>query len=74
MKSSLGANMPIVRIKDERDALPRANKSPYELRGSVWCVDQERGAAIAAKFECGIAWVNAHSAVMPDTPYSGAKQ
>jgi acyl-CoA reductase-like NAD-dependent aldehyde dehydrogenase len=58
--------------KNKRDALARANKSPYGLGDSVWSADQERFAAIAAKIEVGRALVNAHNAVMPDTPYSGA--
>lgn len=73
-EEQFGPIMPIIRINNEQDALSRANKSPYGLGGSVWCADQERGAAIAANLECGMAWVNAHNAVVPDTPYSGAKQ
>jgi acyl-CoA reductase-like NAD-dependent aldehyde dehydrogenase len=73
-EEQFGPIMPIVRVKDEQDALARANRSPYGLGGSVWCADQERGANLAANLECGLAWVNAHNAMVPDAPYSGAKQ
>lgn len=73
-EEQFGPIMPIVRIENEKDALARANRSPYGLGGSVWCTDQERGSKLAAELECGLAWVNAHNAVVPDAPYSGAKQ
>jgi acyl-CoA reductase-like NAD-dependent aldehyde dehydrogenase len=73
-EEQFGPIMPVVRIEDVRDGLARANRSPYGLGGSVWCADEEHGAAIAAEFECGSAWVNAHNAVSMDAPYAGAKQ
>lgn len=73
-EEQFGPIMPIVRIADERDGLARANRSPYGLGGSVWCADEDRGAALAAELECGSAWVNSHNAVAMEAPYGGAKQ
>jgi acyl-CoA reductase-like NAD-dependent aldehyde dehydrogenase len=41
--------------------------------GSVWGTDAERASEVAARLECGTAWVNTHLALQPNQPFGGAK-
>ena len=43
------------------------------LGGSVWSSDLDRAAGIAAKLECGTAWVNSHGGIAPNIPFGGVK-
>jgi acyl-CoA reductase-like NAD-dependent aldehyde dehydrogenase len=56
------------------DALRRANNTRYGLAGSVWSADSERATRIAARLECGTAWVNQHRATAANVPFGGAKE
>ncbi|MFJ1811228.1 MULTISPECIES: aldehyde dehydrogenase family protein [unclassified Streptomyces] len=55
------------------DALARANGTTYGLSGSVWGTDTDRAAVVAARLECGTAWVNTHYALGPHLPFGGHK-
>lgn len=73
-EEQFGPVLPVVRVRDEEDALARANASPYGLGGSVWSSDPARAARIAARMETGTAWVNNHLELGADIPFGGAKQ
>jgi len=64
---------PILTYTDIDDAVARANTTDYGLGGSVWTEDAERGMGIAARLECGTAWVNAHMLVEHAVPFGGVK-
>jgi acyl-CoA reductase-like NAD-dependent aldehyde dehydrogenase len=51
----------------------RANATHFGLSGSVWSADPSRAAEVARELDCGTAWVNQHLAIMPNTPFGGAK-
>ena len=72
-EEQFGPIMPIVRYEDEDQALALANDSPYGLGGSVWSNDPARARSIAAKLECGQAWINRHGVSPADFPLAGAK-
>ena len=45
----------------------------FGLSGSVWSGDPVRGSDVAAKLECGTAWVNTHLQLGPAQPFGGFK-
>jgi hypothetical protein len=51
----------------------RANDTRYGLSGSVWSGDPDRAAAVAARLECGTAFVNDHLTLQPYMPFGGMK-
>jgi acyl-CoA reductase-like NAD-dependent aldehyde dehydrogenase len=59
-EEQFGPALPIVRYRDVKDALARANGTTFGLGGSVWSGDPDRAAAVACRLECGTASVNAH--------------
>jgi acyl-CoA reductase-like NAD-dependent aldehyde dehydrogenase len=72
-EEQFGPALPIISYRDLDDAVERANATHFGLSGSVWSADPERGADVAARLECGTAWVNAHLALAPHQPFGGAK-
>jgi acyl-CoA reductase-like NAD-dependent aldehyde dehydrogenase len=72
-EEQFGPALPIISYRDLDDAVERANATHFGLSGSVWSADPERGAEVAARLECGTAWVNAHLALAPHQPFGGAK-
>ena len=72
-EEQFGPALPVVAYRDLDDAVERANATHFGLSGSVWSADPERGAEVAARLECGTAWVNSHLALAPHQPFGGAK-
>jgi len=72
-EEQFGPALPVISYRDLDDAVERANATHFGLSGSVWSSDPERGAEVAARLECGTAWVNAHLALAPHQPFGGAK-
>ncbi|EJL27316.1 NAD-dependent aldehyde dehydrogenase [Caulobacter sp. AP07] len=68
-----GPALPILRYRDIEDAIARANGLDFGLGGSIWTADLALGRALAARLECGTAWINKHGALRPDTPFGGVK-
>jgi acyl-CoA reductase-like NAD-dependent aldehyde dehydrogenase len=72
-EEQFGPALPVISYTDLEDALRRANATHFGLSGSVWGADPDRAARVAAKLECGTAWVNTHLAVGPHQPFGGFK-
>ncbi|UFH51244.1 aldehyde dehydrogenase family protein [Pseudomonas sp. KNUC1026] len=72
-EEQFGPVLPIVAYDDVEEVLQRANASQFALGGSVWGPDGEAAAALAARLESGVAWVNCHAQIRPDTPFGGCK-
>jgi acyl-CoA reductase-like NAD-dependent aldehyde dehydrogenase len=72
-QEAFGPVLTITPFDDEADALRAANDTEYGLGGSVWAVNTERAAALAAQLDSGGAWVNQHPAMGPDIPFGGVK-
>jgi acyl-CoA reductase-like NAD-dependent aldehyde dehydrogenase len=68
-----GPVRPILRFETVEEAIDRANRTSYGLGGSVWTRDVAKGQEIAARLQCGTAWVNQHFAASPDVPFGGVK-
>jgi acyl-CoA reductase-like NAD-dependent aldehyde dehydrogenase len=57
-EETFGPTLPIMKVKDEEEAIRLANDSPYGLGASVFTSDTARGAAVAGRLEAGAANVN----------------
>ncbi|MDG1386988.1 MAG: aldehyde dehydrogenase family protein [Halioglobus sp.] len=69
-----GPILPIIKYSEIGQAVAMANDSEFGLGGSVWSSNFQRAAAVAARLECGSAWVNQHAAFAPNVPFPSAKQ
>src|SRR5213075_1734685 len=73
---TFGPVIPIMRVRDEEEAVRLANDSPYGLAASVFTADTEKGRAIARRIEAGGICINdaiVHFAVT-DVPMGGIKE
>ncbi len=61
-EEQFGPALPVLCYETVDEAVERANASDKGLSGSVWTADTEAGARVAARLECGTAWINQHSA------------
>ena len=72
-EEQFGPALPVLSYRDVDEAVSRANSTRYGLSGSVWSADPESAAEVAARLQCGTAWVNQHIAMAPNLPFGGAK-
>jgi acyl-CoA reductase-like NAD-dependent aldehyde dehydrogenase len=72
-EEQFGPVLPVIAYSDVKDALRRANASDMGLGGSVWGTDLEQAQAVAGELESGVAWVNCHAQIQPNTPFGGSK-
>jgi succinate-semialdehyde dehydrogenase/glutarate-semialdehyde dehydrogenase len=68
--------MPIMKVRDEEEALMLANDSHLGLAGYVFTADRVKGRRLAEKLETGTAMVNDTLLTFgaPETPWGGVKQ
>jgi succinate-semialdehyde dehydrogenase/glutarate-semialdehyde dehydrogenase len=74
-EETFGPILPIVRVKDEAEAIRLANESVYGLSSTVWTKDEAKAVAIAKRMETGSVCVN-ESAVSygaTEAPFGGRK-
>ncbi len=64
----------VIRARDDDHAIELANASAFGLGGSVWTADVAEGERLAARLECGCAFVNAVVASDPRVPFGGVKR
>jgi acyl-CoA reductase-like NAD-dependent aldehyde dehydrogenase len=72
-EEQFGPVIPVVKYKTVEEAITRANSLEVGLGGSVWGNDTQEAARLAARLECGTAWVNQHGALHPMAPFGGVK-
>jgi acyl-CoA reductase-like NAD-dependent aldehyde dehydrogenase len=72
-EEQFGPLLPVMSFRDVDEAIDAANATEYGLCGSIWTADIEAGAALAARLDCGTAWVNNHAEVAPHVPFGGTK-
>ncbi len=74
-EETFGPVLPVMRVRDENDAIRLANDHQYGLTGSVWTTDKKRGLALAQRMDCG--QVNVNDVVIsvgnPALPFGGIK-
>jgi len=57
-EETFGPTLPIMKVRDEEEAIQLANDSRYGLNSSVWTKDVDKGQRLAARIEAGNACVN----------------
>ena len=57
-EETFGPTLPIMKVRDEEEAIRLANDSPYGLAASVMSKDVKRGEAVARRREAGAVCVN----------------
>lgn len=72
-EEQFGPVLPLIAYEDVEDVLRRANAGDMGLGGSVWGPDSEQAQALASRLESGVAWVNCHARIQPNTPFGGSK-
>lgn len=72
-EEQFGPVLPLIAYQDVEDVLRRANAGDMGLGGSVWGPDVEQATALASRLESGVAWVNCHARIQPNTPFGGSK-
>lgn len=72
-EEQFGPAIPILKYGTVEEALTRANSLDVGLGGSVWGNDPVEAADLAARLECGTAWVNQHGGLHPLAPFGGVK-
>jgi acyl-CoA reductase-like NAD-dependent aldehyde dehydrogenase len=73
-EETFGPLLPIIRVRDEEEAVRRANEDGYNLTASVWTRDRRRGHEIASRIAAGNVTVNENGAVpagLPWIPWGG---
>ena len=70
---TFGPILPVIRVRDEAEALQLANDSRFGLHGSVWTKDRARGAAFASAMKTGTVAVNdvAVNFIVPTVAFGG---
>ncbi len=69
-----GPVLPIIRVKDARQAIEIANKSEYGLQASIFTKDLERALLISKELEVATVQINGRPERAPDYfPFSGFK-
>lgn len=73
---TFGPVLPIMKVKDEAEAVWLANDSPYGLSACVWSSDQERAQRVAHRLEVGSVNINDAISHYPVSllPFGGVKQ
>jgi succinate-semialdehyde dehydrogenase/glutarate-semialdehyde dehydrogenase len=73
---TFGPVLPIMRVRDEEEALALANDSPYGLNANIWTRSRRRGVQLARGVESGCAVVNDCMLTygVTESPFGGAKQ
>lgn len=72
-EEQFGPVLPLIAYRDVEDVLKRANAGDMGLGGSVWGPDVEQAQTLASRLESGVAWVNCHAQIQPNTPFGGSK-
>lgn len=72
-EEQFGPALPIIRYDAVDDAVARANRAQVGLGGSVWSRDLDAAAEVAARLQCGTAWINRHGDIHPMVPFGGVK-
>jgi succinate-semialdehyde dehydrogenase/glutarate-semialdehyde dehydrogenase len=73
---TFGPVLPLIRVRDEDEAILVANAGPFGLNASVWTRSTARGKRIARRVHAGMVMVNdvLINFGIPELPYGGVKQ
>jgi len=69
-----GPIAPIIRVKNDEEAIAVANDSEFGLGASIWSQNHERAEKIASRLEAGIVAINDMVKSDPRLPFGGVKK
>lgn len=74
-EETFGPVLPVIRVKDESEAIRMANDHQYGLNASIWTLDVDRGIKMASRIEAGQVTINdiLTSVGNPALPFGGVK-
>jgi acyl-CoA reductase-like NAD-dependent aldehyde dehydrogenase len=72
-EETFGPLLPVIRVRDDEEAIQRANREGFNLTASVWTADRDRADRIATKLRAGSISINDHAitAGAPWAPWGG---
>ena len=72
-EETFGPTLPVMRVRDENEAVELANDSTYGLSATVWTRDHRRGTRVARRLEVGAVNVNDvfSNVISPSIPMGG---
>lgn len=73
-QETFGPAAPVIRAKDEADAVRLANDSWFGLGASLWTEDRRRAERLAPEIEAGCVFVNGLVKSDPRLPFGGVKR
>jgi succinate-semialdehyde dehydrogenase/glutarate-semialdehyde dehydrogenase len=75
-EETFGPVLPIMRVRDEQEALRLANDTSFGLNANVWTRDKRRGTELAKAIDSGCAVVNDCMVTygIAESPFGGRKQ
>lgn len=75
-EETFGPVIAVAKVKDQEEAIRRANDSNLALTSSVWTRDHKRGHAIALRLETGVTTINDHLYThgLSEAPWGGWKE
>lgn len=73
---TFGPLLPVVAVRDEDEAIARANDTPFGLSASVWSRNRANALRVARRLHAGTVMINDSAAVagISDVPHGGVKQ
>ncbi|HEU0051603.1 MAG TPA: aldehyde dehydrogenase family protein [Longimicrobium sp.] len=73
---TFGPVLPLIRVKDEEEALALANSGRFGLNASVWTSSRAKGRRVARRLRAGMVMVNdvLMNFGIPELPYGGVKE
>ncbi|SPO03233.1 related to aldehyde dehydrogenase [Cephalotrichum gorgonifer] len=72
-EESFGPIIPVMKVKNDREAIEKMNDSEFGLTASIWTKDAETGYRIADEVEAGTVFVNRCDYPSPDLAWTGWK-
>lgn len=75
-EETFGPLLPIVRVRDDDEAIALANATPFGLSASVWSRNRRRARDVAARLEAGTVVINDVTLVagVAEVPHGGVKE
>lgn len=76
-EETFGPVLPVMRVRDEEEALRLANETSYGLSASVWTRDRRKAVRLARSLDAGTVVANDSSLLpyaIPEAPFGGVKQ
>lgn len=74
-EETFGPVLPVITVRDEEEAVARANRSAYGLTVSVWSRDLHRAERLGRRIHAGVITVNNHAFTgsLADAPWGGVR-